>query len=200
MYWIPGLIFKDQTVAVLASGPSMSREVADSTREMPRIAINTTYQLARDADIFYGADALWWREYEDDLRDLPGLKVSIESNRGVHPNCPDFVRVMRWGGNNGFDDRPGYMRSGTNSGCQAVHLAATLGAKKILMFGFDMHGMHWHGKHPMPLANPNDHAHRRFIKQFALLAPELKQRGIEVINCTPGSALECFNKTDFAEA
>ena len=61
-----------------------------------------------------------------------------------------------------------------------------------LMFGFDMHGEHWHGKHPQGLRETAPELYERWISRMASLAPELERRGVEVVNCTPGSALACF--------
>lgn len=201
-YFLTTPIWKDETVAILASGPSMSQEVVDSVRHLPRIAINTTYQLARDAEIIYGADAGWWHEHAIHVEQLPGLKLTIEYRHNVYPNCPKFVQVLRWGGTEGFDDRPGYVRWGRNGGYQALHLAASLGAKRILLFGFDMHGGHWHGPHPKEkgLGNPRQNDFSRWIAEFGKLAPELAKRGIDVVNCTLGSKLNCFRQTDLAAA
>ena len=191
-YFNPGRIWEGKTVALLASGESMNQAVADSVRHLPRIAINSTYKLAKDADIVYSGDAPWWYEQKEDLSQLPGLKLTIEYHTGVYPNCPDFVQVLRWGGSHGFDDRPGYIRWGGHSGYQALHLAASLGAKRILLFGYDCHGGHWHGKHAQPLGNPTDKTFRKWVQHFGYIAPELALRGIEVINCTAGSRIVCF--------
>lgn len=186
-------IWKGETVAILGSGESMSQEVADSVRHLPRIAINSTYQLARDAEIIYGADAEWWHHKDNaDVVKCSGLKLTIEYRNNVYPNCPKFVQVLRWGGAEGFDDRPGYVRWGGSGGYQALHLAVSLGAKRVLLFGYDCHGGHWHGPHPDKLGNPVDRTFRGWIQAFKKIAPELAKRGVEVVNCTPGSKLLCF--------
>jgi len=71
-------------------------------------------------------------------------------------------------------------------------LAASLGAKRILLYGFDCHGGHWHGEHESPLGNPMLSTYAGWIRNFTSLAPLLVEREIEVVNCTPGSKLECF--------
>jgi hypothetical protein len=52
-----------------------------------------------------------------------------------------------------------------------------------------MRGGHWHKKHESPLRDHGEGIYPRWIKRFATLAGPLAARGIEVINCTPGSAL-----------
>ena len=200
MYFQPGTPWTGATVAVLASGPSMSQAVADSVRHLPRIAVNTTFKLAPDADVIYAADSMWWLVHRDQVMLCPGWKVTCQARQSLHPNVPEGVMVMRWGGTVGFDDRPGYLRTGGNSGYAAIHLAASMGAKTILLYGFDASGGHWHGEHPAGsgLANPKDASYRAWIKRADGLAPELTKRGIEVVNCTPGSRLACFKPLEIA--
>ena len=94
----------------------------------------------------------------------------------------------------GFTDEPDTINGGGNSGSQAVHLAATFGAKRIVLLGYDMQRtgghLHWHGAHWGGL--PNGNGFVSWIKQFAPLARDLRQRGIDVINATRETALECF--------
>lgn len=77
--------------------------------------------------------------------------------------------------------------SGGNSGFQAVNLAYILGAKTILLLGFDMHGDHYFGKHPKKLdvCSPFNN----FIKSFETITKD-----VEIINCTRKTNLNCFPK------
>jgi hypothetical protein len=175
----------------------MSQAVADSVRHLPRVAINRTSDLAPDADYIFALDAVFWRENLD-YEQRAGVKVSLQQRMRIKPNVPAWVRVMQWGGCSGFDERPGYLRSGGCSGAAALHFAASIGAREILLFGFDCHGGHWHGEHISPLANPKEATFGGWIKNFEKLAPILKARGVSVVNCTPGSRLECFASTPLA--
>lgn len=199
-YWIPAPVWADRTAAVLASGPSMSAAVAASVAHLPRITVNSTYKLAPDADVIYAADLYWWHDHPE-AADLPGIKATIEKAPGRAPNLLPGVRLLRHGGVSGYDPRPGFLRIGGNSGYQAVGLAAQLGAACILLYGFDMHpgkdGLHhWHGKHTGRCGNPRASEYQRWIGTFRALAKDFDRLGIEVINCTPGSALDCFPFAD----
>ena len=81
-----------------------------------------------------------------------------------------------------------------------MHIAAHAGCKRILLCGFDMHGGHWHERHVYPLREHGEGIFERWIARFETLAPELAKRGIETINCTPGSSLKCFPTMDLSEA
>ena len=80
---------------------------------------------------------------------------------------------------------------GGNSGYQAVNLAYLLGAKTILLLGFDMFGTHYFGEHKYGLNN--DSPYKRFIESFCTI--NVKKHNIEVINCSRQSALEYFPRT-----
>lgn len=193
MYWEPGEPWTGQQVAILGSGPSMSQAVADSVRHLPRIAVNRTSDLALDAEYIFALDAMFWQQSLD-YEQRAGVKVSLQQRMRHRPNVPAWVKVMKWGGCSGFDERPGYLRSGGCSGAAALHFAASIGAREVLLFGFDCHGGHWHGAHDSKrgLGNPNEQTFRGWIKNFEKLAPILSARGVSVVNCTPGSRLDCF--------
>ena len=89
------------------------------------------------------------------------------------------------------------IHQGANSGYQAINLAVHFGAKRIILLGYDMKSgpggeLHHHPDHPTGMNNPDAGNYARWIKNFATMEPDLNRAGVEVINCTPGSALECF--------
>jgi len=175
----------------------MSQEVADRVRSasIPTIVINTTIRLAPWADMLYAADQGWWLRHGKDTAGFEGLRVSstpTSSRMGVH--------VLINTGKVGFDSDPHCVRTGGNSGHAAIHVAVHAGAKRILLCGYDMRGGHWHSRHPDPLRNASDGIYPRWIRHFGALAPELSVRGVEVLNCTPGSALTVWPYVDLEEA
>jgi PKD repeat protein len=160
-----------ETWAILASGPSMSAEVAESVRRLKTIAVSNTFELAPWADVLVSNDKAWWVNNPDAMK-FEGEKVC-----GLVIEPPDGVRKF-----------PG-ATSGSNSGLLALKVAINKGAKRILLLGFDMRGGHFFGKHQAPLRNPDQKRFEAFKKQFAdVVIPA----GVEVINCTPGSALTRF--------
>lgn len=182
-------IWAGERVVVLASGPSMSAEVAEvvrgahAARVVRAIVVNDTFRLAPWADLLYAADHTWW-SLRPEAMAFAGLKATI----GMH----SALRWLRNTGVVGFDPDPSALRTGGNSGYQAIHLAVHAGARRVLLCGFDMHGTHWHGPHEAPLRNTTDYVFGRWLQRFDTLAEELRERGVEVINCTHGSALTCF--------
>lgn len=87
-----------------------------------------------------------------------------------------------------------------NSGAGAMSLAARMGAKKIIMLGYDCGysdgKRHWHGSHPEGLGNAGSVG--TWPKQFSQLADFLRMNGVQVINCSRVTRLTCFERADLA--
>lgn len=201
-FWRVPRVWEGRTVAIMASGPSMSIDVAIAVRRarIPSVVINTTYQLAPWADILYAADALWWSVHKD--MDFAGTKVSIQQIPGctTRPNVPDDVRVLRNSGNRGFDSDPSALRVGGYglSGYQAIHLAMHTGARRILLCGYDGKGGHWHGDHPAPLSS-SELPLRRALPAYPDLADAASALNIEILNCAIDSAIRAFPVAHLSE-
>lgn len=158
------------TFAVLATGPSMSQEIADYVRgKCSVVAVNDAFRLAPWADALVANDRAWWNLYPEAMsfagRKFAGTKIQHIEHL---PVTQEFV-------------------PGTNSGLQGVRVARLMGATKILLCGFDMHGSHYFGRHPTPLKETSEVRRKEFIRQFGLF----KNREM-VVNCTDGSAIPWF--------
>lgn len=182
--------WEGQAVAIFASGPSMNTAVADECRilGLRTIAINNQgVDCAPWADVIYGSDLKWWRHYMPRVAGLPGRKISLEIGQPI-----SGVECLRPSGHI-FDERPPYLSTGGNSGYAALCLAVKLGAARVFLYGYDMgprSGRMRRHEYPAKLNSRPRFAH--WIPRFNLLAPYLKARGVEVVNCTPGSSLTCF--------
>ena len=196
--WSVPRMWEGRTVAVLASGPSMSQSIADDIllSELPTVVVNTTFRLAPWADVLYAADQGWWLRYAKELTEFKGLRVSCT------PASPRIgAHLLTNTGKVGFDPDPSCIRTGGNSGYAALHLAVHAGAARILLCGFNMSGEgHWHGRHPDPLRNAGTGIYARWLLHFQGLAVALKERNVEVLNCTPGSALTMWPHVSLEEA
>jgi len=117
---------------------------------------------------------------------------------------PEFVKQLRITGVPGFDPDPGALRTGSNSGYQAIHLAAHFGAKRIILLGYDMRvsgqSTHWHEGHGKPAKSYQAVLSSTFLPKFKSLVGPLRDRGVEVINATEGSALTFWPSCNLKEA
>lgn len=77
-----------------------------------------------------------------------------------------------------------------NSGVLALEVARMRGATRIELYGFDMHGSHFFGEYTNGLGNTSAKTRTVHLEQYRKWAAA--NTGIEVINCTPASAIDCF--------
>ncbi len=186
------------TFVCIAGGPSLTPQDVDACRGRARlIAVNDAYRLAPWADVLYACDAQWWRWHAEAVRDFAGLKYGLKPL--ARKWVPD-VQILRNTGREGLETDPGGLRTGQNSGYQAINLAYHLGAAKIILLGYDLQigpgqRSHWFGDHPNKQRPPLRHM-RQF---FPSLAKGLRDVGVEVINCSPQTALDCFERRPLAD-
>lgn len=91
-------------------------------------------------------------------------------------------------------DDPGTIAA-TNTGQGAINVAYHFGAKRIILTGFDMQTLrvgkkvvhNWHNLHRRDI-NP-DRYQAVFAPAIQAVATLLREKGIEIVNCTPNSKL-----------
>lgn len=159
--------------------------------------INTTYKLAPWADMLYACDERWW-DYYKGAPDFEGIKVSQSAVA-----CETYDDIHQVQGKMGttLSTDPKFIHYGQNSGFQALNLACFLGARRVLLLGYDMQRTdgkcHHHGPHPKSLKQPV--SFDKWCQHFAKAAPQIEAMGVEVINCTARTALKCFRRADLKE-
>lgn len=181
---------------VAATGPSLTPEIADRCRGHRCVAVNDAWRLFSFADVLYAGDRDWW-EYHEGCPGFAGEKWCAHHDRDNDNRAIAHrfgIRLVRGCVGEGFSFDSIRVHYGSNSGFQAVNLALLFGATTIVLVGFDMHvpanaPRHFFGDHPAPMHNVSNYRH--FIPDFRRAADALP-KNISIINCTPGSALDCF--------
>lgn len=189
-------LWPGSTIVCLASGPSLTADDAAYVCGRARaIAINTTYLRAPWADVLYACDWKWW-SWHQGAPTFQGLKYALQPGAERWPG----VQVLRNTGREGLELDPAGLRTGRNSGYQAINLAVHLGAARILLLGYDMQRTggreHWHPAHP----DASQGQYGRFLQMFPTLVEPLAAVGVEIINCTRETALTCFPRMPLREA
>jgi len=178
---------------VIGSGSSLTKADCETARSKTKtIVVNDSFRLLPNADIIYACDKRWWDvNYDDVLLNFKGERYSINDlenptnnpsgdyllNRVDSIQRPDFGR-----------DRIHYgIDGGGNSAFQSANLAAIFGAKTILLLGVDCCGSYF-GGHPnhFDICSP----FQKFIDGWSTITS-----GINIINCSRFSAVNCFPKT-----
>lgn len=179
-----------RTVACLASGPSLTQEDCDAVRGIPTVVTNTSFRLAPWADILFGFDSKWWRQYLPEVREVFKGRLlcnsQIASNLGV-----ETTYASTW------------FRGFGNSGACAISLAVGAGATRIVLLGFDcgfgLSGQkHWHGDHPAGFTNCASIA--KWPKQFDQVAEYARSKGVHVVNASRQTILRCFEQQTLERA
>ncbi len=218
---LPDRSWKGSPCIVVGGGPSLENFNWDLLHGWRVIGINRVYEQF-DPTIIFSMDTRFLRwidegkygqEAREKFANTKAYKVWLCTY-----NCklPDDVFVVRVWKNysQGFRAFPLTMNNGighgNNSGYGALNLAVCLGANPIYLLGFDMNyrkledegpfdavtSTHWHE------GNPQSHKPttvKGFIQYFQLPALTAKEKGIEIVNLNPKSALPYFPKRHYEE-
>lgn len=183
-----------ETVACIASGPSLLQEDVDQVHGRARvIAVNNNFSLAPWADALYASDYLWWEHYlpQVDAAAFAGERWTMSESAAREMK----LQLIK-------GPETSWLKRCINSGYHAIGLAKLKGAARIILLGYDFQDTggrkHHHADHPKPMLNVSSWAGR--ITAMNQLAHELKAGGIEAINCTRDTALTCFPRRGLAEA
>lgn len=187
-------LWTGSTVVCLGGGPSLTAEDVDFCRGKARvIAVNDAYRLAPWADALYACDVTWWQRHQG-VPSFTGPKWSLaQPNWGAwHDRWPEIQRLKN-GGADGLSLDQSELRTGKNSGYQAINLAVLYGASRIVLLGYDMQSRgrqtHWHERAAEP-------PYAVFLPRFLTLVEPLNAAGVEIVNCSPETALKCFPRAD----
>lgn len=187
--------WEGERIYIIGGGRSIKHAGYSAIRDLHKtgrvIGVNDAYRL-RYCDVIFFADRQWlqWPHTRRDLKpELYGRLVGRVARQG---GDPPFYRLAR-------DMMAGLSRSpqalaGWDGGANAINLAYLFAGgrpRDIVLLGFDMAGGNWHSRHLTP-APEAEYLARNVIPHFERMAEELRAEGISVINCSPGSALQCF--------
>lgn len=182
------------TCTVIASGPSLTKEDCEYARMKSDrvIVVNESWRMCPDADVLYAADQEWWETRSPHRSQFRGERWSINLAKSEK-----LEGVILAPGT--FDSRfnmEGPIATGMNSGYQSLQLAIRRGCRKIVLLGFDMgrqgQAVHWHGDHGGYLKNPSDTLLTHCAAIMKANAPLMLEKGVEVLNASRWSALDCF--------
>lgn len=161
------------TFAIIATGESLTAQQVARVRGLRCLVVSDAYVMAPWAEALVSGDRAWWRYH-----------------------MPDFEgRRFSSGAAEGTEKLPEYIPTGTNSGVLAIKVARHLGAKRIILLGYDGHGSHFFGDHPADkrghfrLKNTSPDRRKVHAQQHQRQADDCKLSGVEIFNCSPGTVL-----------
>jgi hypothetical protein len=194
-----------ETAIVVGTGPSAAQAPLALAQGRNRIfAIKSSWRLAPFADALYGLDKGWWIANQG-AHKFKGLKFSPSPTIcRVYPDIRyvrlrPFARIL--------NDETGVIgcglrTGGGHSGFQAINLSVQFGARRILLVGFEMtlaRGAHWKND-DRGVGKPDAGRTASWREAMDECAGQFRDLGVDVISCTPGSALTAYPKMSLHEA
>ncbi len=195
-----------RTIFVIGGGPSVSdtdlSPIAESGCDV--IGVNSSYKLGSFINYCWFGDYEWWLN-ETNLKEYSGFIAHCNERSDLFVGNRSFARSRSKP--SGIETNPMQVAWNASSGGSAVNFAYHLGARKIVLVGYDMQTVcgrkNWHDEHPVPesVIRGNvyaseqaylDDLYKRFRKPFKDIKKDAESMGINIINCTPGSALTEF--------
>ena len=200
-FWTPPPDWCGEIAFVLASGPSMSEVIAAKVRPHRTIVVNSTVLIAPWSDIWFFTDTGVYQRHKDMVRRFAGRVVSM--SKRAKREQPDIVSRItgQW-----MDDFPGEgsqaVRQGRSSGQTAISIAVAHRPLIVGLLGFDMRLVdgreHHHGEYKGQLRDVALYE-REFVPALKGWCDTARAVGVEIINCTPGSAVTEFPFADLDE-
>ena len=210
-------IFKGQIGVLIATGPSINKEqlkIVEHYRKADRcrvFTINNAYEEAPFTDVQFSGDASWWHYYyprSNLLRNLKAHKYTWYPETARKLGLRYISGILRKDGLS-FDSSVIHINC---SGPSAINLAMHYGVKRLLLIGHDMKyakdydgnnkiagttPRHYFSEYPEPLqqwpkVGVDSGILNCLISIYDKMKGDIKKSGMEVINCTPDSALTTF--------
>jgi len=190
-------IFLGDTIYIVGGGPSLKKLDFNLLKDKVVIAVNKAFLHIPMAQVLYWSDTRFFEWYSKEIEDFKGIKVTCRPQ----PKRNDIINLLNTG-KTGLETMSYGLRDGGNSGYAAINLAYHLGAKRIVLLGFDMQTngkeTHWHEGYSSTA--DTETMGRLMIPNFDSLVEPLAKRKVKVYNASPISKLTSFEKITIEEA
>ena len=190
-FWRPEKWLLGETIFLLAGGPSLRGFDCERLRGRHVMAINSSCLICPWAEFLVFTDNNWWQDHRKIVLSWPGRVFTY--SRLAKSEAPDKLLRPEIGYAADFLIDRATVLFGRSTGHSAISLSAAMGARRIVLLGYDMR-----------IVDGRSHHHDEYRTQDAKLfsadfLPAFKgwnkmaQRAhIEIVNATPGSALTEF--------
>jgi len=201
--WTPPKLWQGSTCYILGGGPSLLNVNFDLIKGSRIIAVNNAYgnpvaklngelshyEPRNWVDVCWFGDGQWYWWHKPWLKAFSGILATCKDTFYGVTGVKTLKRSRK---TYGIEEKPGQVCWNLNSGASAINLAYHLGVKRIILLGFDMHNVekkkNWHNDHKTNVTNINN-IYNRHLKSFPIIMKDAERLGLEIINCTPNSAI-----------
>jgi hypothetical protein len=197
--WEVPELWPGATVFILGGGPSLADVDLAPLHSKRVIGVNQAYKLGPWVDVCYFGDCGWYGQNLPAIRGYAGLKITSCSR------CPEagwrHVHRVRRTKPYGIETKRDAVAWNNNSGASAINVAVHLGAKRIVLLGFDMQmkgdRKNWHQDYRGEQKNPA--LFEKHLRGFPHIARDAAALGVEILNATPESAVTQFPFVDIKD-
>lgn len=206
----------DGTAIICGTGPSITPDQIRlvNASQAKVFSCNRAWEIFR-TDVLHACNHQFWDLWWDRIKDQPFEKWTTRPElEGKYPG----LRYIPEKWEDGLSTDPSYICAHHGTGPQAVNLAFLYGCTRLLLVGWDMTfgpkkdpknlrrtyvgprrylGEDELTRNHWPMTGPNGEMHG-LIREMETIHPE--DYGIEIINCSPGSAMKCFPMMDLEDA
>lgn len=208
------------TAAVIGTGPSLTMRQVEVARAkgFTLIGCNRVFLDVPDLDHLYGCNWEFWKTYASTM---VACQLSAEcwtsaAEAQTHAPWVRYLEPVDAGGLSPRPERPlndhAVIHHGHSTGFQALQLAWLLGFERIVLLGYDMQyapdydgkrghigstPRHYFGEYPRelqhwPSKSVENGKHVELVRLYGTVAEDASKLGVQIINATPTSALDCF--------
>ncbi len=208
-------IAEGQTAVCIATGPSLTLDQIEAARQKGFLLFgcNLIYQIVPDLLVLYNVSPLFWAHYwEQGLSDYGAQKWTTNKEAADQFGLNWIAEKNR----KGLSTDSTYVHHGHGSGYTLVNLASLMGATRIVLLGYDCRyaknydgkaqkigstPRHYFGEYPAFMQHwPSVQVKGGVHVELVELYRSIKEQGlVELVNCTPGSAIDCVPFTDIED-
>jgi hypothetical protein len=189
---------------VIASGPTLTREVCDKLRGQNAIVVNASFRLAPWAPIWFFTDGSFYEQYWDAVEAWNGEIVTL--SKAAKRDLGDRVKLLAAQGDPSlplldFPPAGSAVAQGRTSGHTAISIGVGHRPEHLGLVGFDMRTVDGREHHHAEYNGPRDLGvyASDYVPAFAGWNAAALRVGVKIWNCTPGSAVNEFEFADVDE-
>jgi hypothetical protein len=216
--WTIQKIWSNSTVFILGGGKSLNTTGLDWNTEENKIKIresisenltcihdkrvigvNNAFELGDWVDVCLFGDVRWLEWNRRKLVNYAGLMVCC------HPSMNEsWIKTVVRDSGFGISKTPDKVFWNKSSGGAAINLAVHLGAKNIVLLGFDMFvepnsKPNWHDEHEVNI-DKKEAPYKAMLEAFPVIKEDADKLGVRIINTSLDSEINCFEKMTLQQA
>jgi len=195
--WFVEEIWPNSTVFVIGGGPSIASMQLGLLMGQYVVGVNSAFHLDIPVAVTFFGDSRWLIWEYDSLcqKQYAGILVTCQAKL-KNPDDLPIKRLAKSKKTQGITEKRYEISWNNSSGGAAINLAYHLGARRIVLIGYDMginNGRHnFHDSYPV--GKPERNPYRHFLKSFDRIKDDADKLGVEILNATPNSNLNVFPK------